>query len=555
MRSFRTRLELASALGAAAIILAGCQPGTGASVAQEAEPVEVVELEPSASETACLALNNANFETGADHPFQIIEASYKPAGPTPERSRVQLHKRSMSQGMPAYFPELPAHCEVTGYIAPNIEFMMMLPTQDDWNGKTLYAACDAFCGEVQYDMPVPGLGFGFATIATDGGHRNKRPFDGIWGYNNRESEIDFGFRASHLGAQAIKAVSSEYYGEAPTSSYSAGFSKGGTAGIKAALTYPEDFDGIMVRSPVVRYQDINAIRLPWIYKTVTREDGTPILLARDAATLHASVIEACDGVDGLEDGIINDPRACDYDPAVLLCTGEAGEPACFTHEQVDVVRRMYAAPTDEGGEVIYPYPLNPGSELDWPRFHLPVAPGQRSFVDSGGSTWLRYLAFEEDPGPDYDWASFDPVTEGDRLDALRWIYDATDPDLSAFREAGGKMIVLHGWGDGAVNAQMTIDWYTSVQAEMGDVSDFLTLYIIPGNKHGADGDGPDLQESMTALVNWVETGEAPFELELRKEEAGEVVRTRPAYPYPVEAVYDGEGDINLASSFGPSSQN
>ncbi|MCI4646080.1 MAG: tannase/feruloyl esterase family alpha/beta hydrolase [Hyphomonadaceae bacterium] len=552
MRRFPAHLS--SAVAAGALALAGCHSAIGQSTAEETEIVDAPAPEPTSSQLACEALNYSNFETGADHPFQIIEAKYQPAGPTPEGKRVQLHKRSMSQGMPAYFDTLPDHCEISGYIAPNIEFLMMLPSHENWNNKTLYAACDAFCGEVQYDMPVPGMAYGFATMASDGGHRNKRPFDGIWGYNNREGEIDFGFRATHLSAQAIKAVATEYYGEAPGSSYTAGFSKGGTSGIKAALTYPEDFDGIMARSPVVRYQDINAIRLPWIYQTVTREDGAPILLARDASIVHASVIAACDGVDGLEDGVIADPHACTYDPAVLLCSEEAGDKACLTAEQVDVVRRMYAPPTNADGEEIYPYPLNPGSELDWPRFHLPVSPGERSFVDAGGSTWLRYLAFEEDPGPDYDWASFDPISEADKLDDLRWIYDATDPDLSAFRDAGGKMIVLHGWGDGAVNARMTIDWYESVQVEMGETSDFLKLYVIPGNKHGAGGDGPDLQESMTALVNWVETGEAPYGLVLRKEVDKEIVRTRPTYPWPMTTVYDGEGDIYDAASYGPSSQ-
>lgn len=529
----------------------------GAATGQAPDPVsdENVEssLETSSSEMACEALNGQNFEKGADHPFQIIEAKFVAEGATPESSRVQFHKRSMSQGMPDYFPELPGHCEVKGYIAPDIGFLMMLPNQEDWNRKTLYAACDAFCGEVQYDMPVPGVSYGFATIATDGGHTNKRPFDGIWGYNNREAEIDFGFRASHLGAQAIKSVSAVYYGATPEGSYIAGFSKGGAAGIKAALKYPEDFDGVLSRAPVVEYQDINAIRLPWIYKSVTREDGSPILLASDAMMVHKSVVAACDGVDGLEDGIINDPRACDYDPSVLLCEGDAASDACLTQEQVAAVELMYTAPQGADGSTVYPYPLNFGSELDWPGFHVPRTPKTRSFVDVGGSTYLRYMAFEDDPGPDYDWKRFDASVEGEKLDALRWIYDASDPDLSAFRDAGGKMIVLHGWADGAVNARMTLDWYETVKAEMGDdVDDFLKVYIIPGNKHGAGGDGPDLQESMAALIDWVEKGEVPYELILRKEVDKEVVRTRPVYPWPVTTVYDGVGDIDDAGSFGPS---
>lgn len=506
----------------------------------------------SAHRSACERLLSTNFESAADRPFVIQSASFNEEAVTPEGARSQLHKRAMSQGMHDYIDTLPAHCEIRGYIAPAIQFVAMLPTADAWDSKTLYGACDALCGDAQWDMAITGMTRGFATIATDGGHVNRRPFDGVWGYMNDQAQIDFGYEASHLAAQTISALSSVMYGTAPELSFIAGFSKGGAAGIKAALTYPEDFDGVLARAPVVNYQAINAVRMPYIYKAVQREDGTPILTAANVPLIHSTVVEVCDPADGLVDGIIDDPRACDFDPAVMLCESGMSE-NCLTEEQVEALRKVYTEPTGSDGSVVYPNPVELGSELDWPKFLVPLFPGDESFAESIGRTYIRYLAFPEDPGADYDWLSFDPVTEGDRLDALASVYDANDPDLSAFRDAGGKMIVMHGWGDGAVSARTSIDWYENVQAEMGDTDDFIRFFLIPGNKHGHGGDGPELNEALAALEAWVNEGAAPEMLLLTQEdEDGQLLRTRPVYPYPLTAKYVGTGSIDEAENFQPS---
>ncbi|MCG8370475.1 MAG: tannase/feruloyl esterase family alpha/beta hydrolase [Proteobacteria bacterium] len=500
----------------------------------------------------CAAIAGYSYETVADHPAVVRNARYVTDAVEALEVRFMFGKRSIVQGMNVGedVRELPGHCRIEGYVAPATRFLILLPDPSDWTGRVMYAACDAFCGALDEDMPVPGLLNGIATIATDGGHVNKRPFDGTWGYRNREGELAFGYKASHHAARVIKAVAEDYYGKPHTHSYITGFSKGGLAGVKAALMYPDDFDGVVSRSPVIRYQDINAVRLPYLYRSNTREDGSPILYGDDAMIVHEAVIAACDAVDGLADGIIDDPRKCDFDPSVLLCKkGEAG--SCLSGEKVEVVRKFYALPTNDRGEVSYPYPLEYGSEYDWLGFHTPRSADGESYSGHIGRTFLRYLAFEEDPGATFDWEAFDPVANAHRLAAMKPVWDATDPDLRGFRNAGGKMIVVHGWGDDAVSARMTIDWFESVEAFMGDTSDFLQLYVPPGNKHGGSpGDGPNVNDSLDAVIDWVENGKTPGKLIFRLEdETGRTVRSRPGFPYPAVAVYKGSGSIDDAGSF------
>lgn len=501
----------------------------------------------------CKLLESISYETAADSPAVIMSATYTTQADKSLEFQFMFGKRSIVQGIPVgeNVHELPPHCRIEGYIAPAVKFLILLPDPTLWNLDVLYSSCDAFCGAVDQDMPVPGLIKGFATIATDGGHINKRPFDGTWGYNNRQGEIDFGYQASHLAAQLIKAIANDYYQKDHRHAYITGFSKGGLAGVKSALTYPHDYNGILARSPVLRYQDINAIRLPWLYKVNSRADGSPILLAADAMLVHKAAIQSCDEVDGLKDGIIDDPAKCNFNPDSLLCAKNKAE-NCLSAEKVGVVKNFYSLPKNDKGEVVYPYPLAVGSELDWRGFHAPVSADASSFAEEISRTYIRYMAFEDDPGPHYDWKSFDPAVDGHLLNPMKFVYDANDPDLSAFRDAGGKMIIIHGLADGAVNARMTIDWFDRVRRLMGDsTSEFVQLYAVPGNKHGGSpGDGPNINESMAALSQWVETGTPPAKLIFRLEnEAGEVTRTRPGYPYPAKAVYNGTGSIDAAENF------
>lgn len=504
-------------------------------------------------EKSCAAIGKSSYERAADSPAVIISAKYSHDSAQAMKHQFMFGKRSVVQGMPVgeNIKSLPSHCRVEGYFAPAVRFTLLLPDPKQWNSRVMYAACDAFCGAVEEDMPVPGLVKGYATIATDGGHINKRPFDGTWGYNNRQGEIDFGYQASHLAAQLVKQISLDYYGRKHSYAYITGFSKGGLAGLKSALTYPEDFDGILARAPVVRYQEINAVRMPWLYKSNSRADGSPILLASDAMVIHRAVIKQCDAIDGLVDGIIDDPRNCAFEPSTLLCE-ENQSKECLSAEQVTAAEKFYSLPKNDKGQVAYPYALEYGSEYDWQGFHAPRTADSPSFAKTIAATFLRYMAFEKDPGPYFDWMAFDPVADAKKLEPMKSVWDATDPDLRGFKKAGGKMLVIHGWGDGAVSARMTIDWYEGVRKFMGrSVDSFVKLYVVPGSKHGGSpGDGPNVNESLEALVNWVEKSKQPGKLVFRLEDdKGKVSRTRANFPYPLASRYKGKGDIDDEASF------
>ena len=515
---------------------------------------------PPMSEFAkrCDALNFLNLESAADSPGKIVATMVVEGKKVSPQEQIMFVKRGHSQGNPTpTLAEYPAHCRVDGYVTPHVKFAMVLPPQEKWNSRFMLAACDAWCGRVGDDIVVPGLHHGYATITNDGGHYGRAPFDGIWAHRNIPARIDFAHRANHVSAQVGKAIAASFYGAAPKFSYIAGFSKGGNAGLMAAQRYPEDFDGVFVKAPVVNYNPKNAAHFPWVALAVHPDGKTPLLYSDKIPLLHKGVMDNCDAVDGLKDGVIDDPRNCKYDPVVLLCKpGQSEEKnECLTMPQVDAVRKIYAKPVNSRGEVYFDYPTDISSEHDWGRSILPVRGSTEvgaPFALNGAATGLRYMALKDNAGPDFDWMSFDYVKEKARIDEMSEILDPDDVDLSAFKKRGGKLIIVHGWGDAMISANMTADWFNKVQASMGGakpVSDFAQLYLVPGMDHGSGGSGPFVFDTQSALVAWVEKGIAPSQLLLENGPAEKTKRMRPAFPYPAYAKYKGKGDPNVAESF------
>ena len=506
----------------------------------------------------CDALNHANLEAVADSPGKIVTTAVISGRASSAQEKIMFMKRGHSQGnLTPKLETFPTHCQVEGYITPAVKFSLALPLDKNWNDRFMLAACDAWCGKVGEDIVVPGLHDGYATITNDGGHYSRAPFDGIWAHKNIEARIDFAHRANHVSAQIAKAIIKEFYGSAPKHSYIAGFSKGGNAGLFAAQKYPEDFDGIFVKAPVVNYNPKNAAHFPWVAKAVFPDGKTPLLYSDKIPLLHKGVMDNCDTVDGLKDGVIDDPRKCDYDPVVLLCKPGQSETKneCLNQAQVDAVRKIYAKPVNAKGQSYFNYPTDISSEHDWARSILPVRDSKEvgaPFALNGAATGIRYMATKDNPGPDYDWMQFDYEKEKARIDEMSEILDPDSVDLSAFKKRGGKMIIVHGWGDAMISAQMTIDWLEKVQKEMGGakaVSDFAQLYIVPGMDHGSGGSGPYIFEAQESLVKWVEEGIAPTHLMLADEPDENTRRERPSFPYPSYSKYKGKGDPNVASSF------
>lgn len=506
----------------------------------------------------CEALNNLDLESAADSPGKIVLASVVAARPSTPQEKIMFKKRGHSQGhVTPPLAEYPVHCKVEGYVTPAVKFSLALPLDGEWNKRFMLAACDAWCGRVGEDIVVPGLHNGYATITNDGGHYGRAPFDGIWAHGNIPAREDFAHRANHVSAQAGKFIVKAFYGQAPAYSYISGFSKGGNAGLMAAQRYPEDFDGVFVKAPVVNYNSKNAAHFPWLALAVHPDGRTPLLYSDKIPLLHKGVMDACDAEDGLKDGIIDDPRACRYDPVVLLCKPGQSEAKneCLSMPQVEAVRKIYAKPVNARGETYFHYPTDISSEHDWARSILPVHGSTETgapFALNGAITGLRYMVMRDNPGPAYVWTQFDFVKEKARIDDMAKIMDPDAVDLSAFRKRGGKLIIVHGWGDAMISAQMTIDWFAKMQAAMGGpgaTGEFAQLYLVPGMDHGSGGSGPYVFDTQSLLVKWVEQGVAPGELMLEDEPGRTPFRRRAFYPWPAISKYKGKGDPNAAESF------
>jgi feruloyl esterase len=389
------------------------------------------------------------------------------------------------------------------------------------------------------------LSQGFATAYTNTGHDADAQPLGSFAHNNQAREIDFAFRAVHLTAQTARQMVSDYYGEPSAYSYWDGCSTGGRQGLMSAQRFPEDFDGIVVGAPVL---DFTGTQLWGVWNARALHDA-PISQQQIAAVGEA-IYARCDAIDGLEDGLIDDPRNCDFEPASDLprCDAFDSEAVCFSDEQVDALTKIYRG-VESKGEIIFPgQPMGAEKGGGWDEWLIASKGPSRQLLY--GQEFLKYLAFPADD-PDYDWLQFDFDEGPSKIVEIRKFLDATDPDLSVFRDRGGKIISYFGWADTALSAQMGIDYYEAVMNEMGDeaAKDFYRFFLVPGMFHCRGGIGVDRIDIMTPLINWVEQGVAPDVIVGGREEGGEIVRTRPLCSYPEVARHDGSGSIDVASSF------
>jgi feruloyl esterase len=504
----------------------------------------------------CEALVGQSFDGLPDAPTKITEATYLATEALAPADQKVFLRVGEAMGTPtSAAASLPARCRVRGYVAPSVRFEILLPGNASWNGKLLFATCDGFCGQMKPQYCFASLVRNYATVTTDGGHVGVPGFDGVWAYNNLQAEIDYGYRANHVVAVAAKAIIAAYFGRPPAFAYLTGCSKGGSAGVMAAMRYPLDFDGIIAGSPVLDYQGKVAIQFPWIAAAVTDPQDHVILGAAKAPAIQRAALAACDAADGLKDGLINDPRVCRFDPATLTCRDGKDDASCLTPAEVEALRKIYAEPRNSRGEVIYPAGTPVGSEAAWPGWILPFGTNVRTLTYMGAEQYLRYMAFNPDPGPTYDFRSFDFDRDPARLATMSPIFDATSPDLRAFKAHGGKLLIWHGWADAAISPLMTIRYYEDLTQFMGgseSTQQFARLMLLPGVFHcSGTATGASFFDALTAIEQWREHGVAPDSMLLSQDLDGDGVpdRTRPVFPYPLRAVYRGKGPIDRPESF------
>ena len=354
---------------------------------------------------------------------------------------------------------LPALCRVAGTIEPAIRFEVWLPLEG-WNGKYQGVGNGGMAGSVSYGALANAVRRGFAAASTDTGHASSGvPFDASWASGRPDLVADFGHRSLHLTTAAGKRLTELFYGREPSYSYYVGCSKGGQQGLMEAQRYPEDFDGILAGNPANDWTRFYAGAHLWYSLALLRDEASWIPPAK-VQLLGDAVNEACDALDGVEDGVLDDPRRCDFDPVELQCEGAAGDD-CLTANQVQAVRDIWSGAREADGDVIFPG-LVPGGEASpggWGRWVTGSEPF-RSLHWLAGEGFFRHIVFDD---PDWDFRTFDfdrdlPVA----LEKVGEQLDSADPDLRPLRDAGGKLIVYHGWSDPDISPLGSIDYYEEV---------------------------------------------------------------------------------------------
>ena len=455
---------------------------------------------------------------------------------------------------------LPSFCRLSGVTSPAINFEVWLPL-NDWNGKFQVVGNGGMAGTISYAAMAGALRRGYATASTDTGHEaGPISFDASWASGRPDLIEDFGHRALHLTTVNGKQTVAAFYDSPPEYSYYVGCSKGGQQGLMEAQRYPDDFDGIIAGDPANDWTRFYTGAHLW-YSLAMLEDEEAWIPPAKLPALGNAVNNACDALDGIEDGILMNPLACNFEPVELLCEAGVDNNSCLTPKQVSSVEKIWSGVTGSDGELIYPG-IVPGGEAArgaWSTWVTGREP-YRSLHWLGGEGFFRWLVFDD---ADWDFRSFD--FEADLKYALEKVgpaLDAVDPDLTQLRDNGAKLLVYHGWSDPDISPVSSINYFNEVvefmQHETGaanidiareSTQEFFRLFMVPGMAHCSGGPGPDRFDALIALENWVERGIAPESMIASKIENGETTRSRPLCVHPQVAIYDGSGDTDEAENF------
>jgi feruloyl esterase len=432
------------------------------------------------------------------------------------------------------YANLPAFCRVGATLRPTsdseIKVEVWMPLTG-WNNKMLAVGNGAWAGSISYNAMAAPLAAGYAATSTDTGHTGGQAATFI---DNPEKVKDFSYRAVHEMSVAGKAITAAFYSSGPRLSYFQGCSTGGRQALTAAQRYPLDFDGIIAGANATNASLMHATQI-WSAQQANRDEASriPNMPVNKYALLHEAVLKACDANDGVTDKVIDNPRQCKFDPAVLLC--KAGDqPTCLTAPQVETAKRVYAGPGVFRG---YEY----GSEGGWNgTLRTPVGIAYDMY---------RYLALKN---PAWDYKTFDIKKDIAQFEkTVGPLMNMNDVDLRPFFDRGGKLIMYHGWADPGIPAENSLQYYSKVVKKVGSskAANSLRLYMLPGVGHCSGGDGPSTWNSLGALDEWRDKGTAPASIVASHSTQGVVDKTRPLCPYPQTARYTGTGSTNEAANF------
>lgn len=490
----------------------------------------------------------------------LAAADYYDAGKFPDFGDLpDAPTQILTSQVAAARPGIPSYCAVEGYIAPQIEFHLRLPMQG-WNGKFFQQGCGGMCGTVFFGEGCnAAIARGYACIVNNMGHTSTQ-VDTKWAVGNPQALIDFAWRATHLATVAGKAIVARAYGAPPTRSYFCGCSTGGRQALTEVQKFPEDYDGVIANAPAGGMYA--ALQLLWSVQANYRKDGTQILTFGDIDFLAERVMKTCDGLDGLVDGVINDPRQCHFEPATLRCA-DGATARCLTAEKIAAVQKIYEGPHDSKGHR-WTEGAEFGTEPRWKGEYVGDDRGPPHY-EGFMRDWFRRIGFAADPGKDWKITDFDWDRDPIRTRNGEALLGAWNPDIANFTDRGGKLLLIQGWTDDVVMPAPMIHYFENVQIMQGGPAKAaanVRLFMVPGSYHCWRGPGADAIDTIGAIEDWVEKGQAPSRLVgyhpkkpnptpiyLFPLKEQDVDFARPYFPWPATTRYSGKGDPTKADSF------
>ena len=437
------------------------------------------------------------------------------------------------------FIRLPAFCRVAATVKPSsdsdIKVEVWLPASG-WNGKFQGVGNGGWAGALGYPAMANAVAAGYATASTDAGHVGNTA---AFALGHPEKLVDMGYRAIHEMTVQGKAVTESFYGRNPSLSFFNGCSLGGRQAITEAERFPADYNGILAGAPAIYNMQIHVGRVA--VNAIAHRSPEAYIPPEKYPAVHEAVMNACDALDGVKDGVLENPLQCHFDPKVLQCKG-ADAATCLTAAQVDTMRQIYS-PINTGKAGVIPPILEPGTELSWGTLAGPEPVGTALEP-------MRYIVFKD---PTWDVKRFNPATDFDR--AIEADHDnvlsLTDPNLKPYFDRGGKLLMYHGWQDPQVPAQSSPRYFNDVLKTVGAnaANNSIQLYMIPGMNHCQGGPGTDTFDKMAAIESFVATGKAPAQIPASHRTRGSVDKTRPLCPFGQVAKWNGTGSTDAAQNF------
>jgi hypothetical protein len=486
------------------------------------------------------------------------------------------------------------YCLVKVLVPQAIHIWVGLPMGGAWNGRWQSVGGGVYAGQAQLAPPNDAMNGGYAAAVTDTGHAGGPPrfppflsfLDGSFGcvndcvgnsaanpgQPNTQLQIDFAARSEHMMAVIGKQLVNAFYDQKPVYSYWNGCSTGGRQGLRMAQDYPGDYDGILAGAPAIHWDRFQAAQA-WYWLVQQLDNGGPIgggaNLAAKENLATSKAVAACDSIDGVADGVLTDPRVCSYsavaDTTITKASCTAADPTCLTPTEALAIDHMWKGPVScsnghpdascpvrddatrnlngKGNKRLW-YPNERGTDLS-------ALGGATPFIAT--TEQAKYWVYF-DPNWDPSVLTYDNYLQffKDNVDNVGPIMASDNPNLSAFRDHGGKLVMYHGFADQLIVPEGSIDYYDAVTQELGGgyrrTQQFARLFMVPGMGHCSGGNGPQPQGLFNAVVDWVEQGTAPDTILASKPIPGGT-QTRPLCPYPMFAHYDGSGSTDDASNF------